>query len=343
MEYFAFQWHITEACDQRCKHCYIYALGSHAKFKEMPLDDMVKVIENCQTFCEKAGRLPYLYITGGDPILHPQFWQLAELLKERDLPFAILGNPFHLTDEVCQRLKGCGCRKYQLSLDGLRETHDRIRRPGSYDETLAVIPMLRRAGIHVAIMATVSKWNVAEIPALVDVAVEHKADIFAFARYCPSMEDRDTTCSPQEYREMMERCWEKFQKYEAEGCETTFNLKDHLWTLFLYEKGLFKIDEHLEPDMIYDGCNCGNCHMTVLSDGAVYACRRMESKVGSALTDDLYGLFTGEQYDKFRQYDKFEKCAKCELLRFCRGCPAVAAGYHGSMYAPDPQCWKEVV
>ena len=46
---------------------------------------------------------------------------------------------------------------------------------------------------------------------------------------------------------------------------------------------------------------------------------------------------------KYRQYDKFEKCAKCELLRFCRGCPAVAAGYHGSMYAPDPQCWKEVV
>lgn len=35
MEYFAFQWHITEACDQRCKHCYIYALGSHAKFQEM--------------------------------------------------------------------------------------------------------------------------------------------------------------------------------------------------------------------------------------------------------------------------------------------------------------------
>jgi orfC; unknown function (fragment) len=44
MEYFAFQWHITKACDQRCKHCYIYALGSHAKFREMALDDMVTVI-----------------------------------------------------------------------------------------------------------------------------------------------------------------------------------------------------------------------------------------------------------------------------------------------------------
>lgn len=135
MEYFAFQWHITEACDQRCKHCYIYALGSHAKFQAMALEDMVRVIENCQAFCRRAGRLPYFYLTGGDPILHPQFWQLAGLLKERDLPFAILGNPFHLTDDVCQKLRDHGCRKYQLSLDGLRETHDRIRRPGSYDET----------------------------------------------------------------------------------------------------------------------------------------------------------------------------------------------------------------
>ena len=342
MEYFAFQWHITEACDQRCKHCYINALGSHAKFKEMALADMVKVIENCQTFCEKAGRLPYFYLTGGDPILHPQFWKLAGLLKERDLPFAILGNPFHLTDEVCRRLAEHGCRKYQLSLDGLRDTHDRIRRPGSYDETLAAIPPLKRAGIAVAVMATVSKWNVAEIPALVDVAVEHEADIFAFARYCPSMADRNVTCSPQEYRDMMEACWERFQKYEARGCKTTFSLKDHLWILFQYEKGLFDPGDYPKDDMIYGGCNCGNCHMTILSDGAVYACRRMESRVGNALVDDLFDLFTGDTYEEYRRYDKFEKCAGCELWRFCRGCPAVAAGYHGSMYAPDPQCWKEV-
>lgn len=104
MEYFAFQWHITEACDQRCKHCYIYALGSHAKFREMAVEDMVKVIGNCRTFCKKAGRMPYFYLTGGDPILHPQFWTLAKLLRERDLPFAILGNPFHLSDEVCERV-----------------------------------------------------------------------------------------------------------------------------------------------------------------------------------------------------------------------------------------------
>ena len=338
MDYFAFQWHITEACDQRCRHCYIYSLGSHAQFQEMSLEDMVTVIENCQEFCRKADCIPYFYITGGDPLLHPQFWMLAHILKIAGIPFAILGNPFHLTQGVCMKLRNCGCRKYQLSLDGLKKTHDRIRRPGSYDATLKAIPLLRDAGIDVAIMATVSKWNCQEIPDLVDVAVENKADIFAFARYCPSKEDVSSCCSPEEYHEMMKKCWQKFEQHK--GCGTTFNLKDHLWTLFRYENGLFQIDENLDMETVYDGCNCGNCHLTILSDGAVYACRRMESKVGNALTDDLYDLFTSAEFDEYRLYENFEKCSKCELLRFCRGCPAVAYGYSGSMYAPDPQCWK---
>ncbi len=322
MEYFAFQWHITEACDQRCRHCYIYALGSHAKFQEMALEDMVTVLENCKTFCQKAGRLPYFYITGGDPILHPQFWALMKLLKLSNIPFALMGNPFHLTADVCRRLKDYGCRKYQLSLDGLRETHDGIRQqPGSYDATMAAIPLLRDAGIDVAIMTTVSRWNYRDIPALVDEVVKNKADIFAFARYCPSQEDRDVCCSPQEYRDMMEQCWEKFQKYRAQGCGTTFNLKDHLWTLFLYEKGLFDPKAYPEDEYVYEGCNCGNCHLTILSDGAVYACRRMESKVGNALTDDLYDLFTGPKLDQYRVYEKFEKCPSASCSGSAGGVP----------------------
>ncbi|MCR5076736.1 MAG: radical SAM/SPASM domain protein, ACGX system [Prevotella sp.] len=340
MEYFAFQWHITEACDQRCKHCYIYALGSHAKFKQMAVDDMRRVLDNIEDFGRQANRKPYLYVTGGDPILHPRFWTLAGMLRERDIPFALLGNPFHLSDEVCHRLKEHGCQKYQLSIDGLEETHDRIRRPGSYRETWAAIPPLQRAGIKVAIMTTVSKWNCKEVPRIVDEVVRHKADIFAFARYCPDSDSKDVCCSPEEYRQMMSECWEKFQQYK--DTDTYFSLKDHLWTLFQYEHGLFHPEDYPDDEVVYGGCNCGNAHFTILSDGACYACRRMESKVGNALHDNLFDLFTGPDMDKYREYEKFEKCAKCELLRFCRGCPAVAKGYYGSMYAPDPECWKAV-
>ena len=165
----------------------------------------------------------------------------------------ILGNPFYLNDEVCKRLKEYGCRKYQLSLDGLRETHDWFRKPGSFGSTLEKIDCIKRAGIRSVIMTTVSGTNRKEIPDLIDTVVERGADIFAFARYCPTSEEKDTGMTPQEYRELLDICHQKFEKYEAEGCSTYFNRKDHLWTLYEYEKGIFKIPSvpNIMPRRIY--------------------------------------------------------------------------------------------
>jgi len=339
MEYFAFQWHITDSCDQRCEHCYIFSEG-HPKLIEMSLERAEQIIDGCEDMCKKMKRLPYFYITGGDPILHKDFWTILAILKRRDIPFTILGNPFHLTDEVCQRLKENGCQKYQLSIDGMRETHDFIRKPGSFDTTIEKIDVIRRNGLRCAIMTTVSGTNIREIPNIIDLVVAKHVDVFAFGRYCPTSTDKSTHIEPEEYRDFLEIVWKKFEQYK--DCGTTFNLKDHLWTLFLYEKGLFKISEEADKDTIYDGCHCGDCHITILPTGEVMACRRFNSPVGNAPKTPIYDIYRGEKMNAYRQFEKFEKCAKCELLRFCRGCPAVAYGYTHRFYAPDPQCWKQV-
>jgi radical SAM/SPASM domain protein of ACGX system len=308
----------------------------------MPWERLVAVLANVERMSEKMGRLPYLYITGGDPILHSRFWDFLELIHSKDIPFTIMGNPFHLTDEVCQRMRELGCRKYQLSLDGLRATHDSFRKPGSYDRTLEAIATIRKSGMHCAIMSTISAANIDEIPQLIDVVVEHKADIFAFGRYCPTSEDKAHMetwhVEPERYRDFLDKCWTKYEQYRDSG--TTFNLKDHLWTLYLYERGLFKIPEGLAEDTIYDGCNCANCHFTISAEGRLMACRRFDSYVGT-VNEELHNVFHGLRMEQYRQHEKFEKCSKCELLRFCRGCPAVAYGYTKNFYAPDPQCWKQ--
>ena len=112
MEYFAFQWHITEECDQQCKHCYIYALGSHAKFKEMNTDEMKTVLQNIQTFCKRLNRLPYLYLTAATRSCtrNSGSWPM---LKAESIPFRC-GKPVS-SDGGCRRLKDFGCRKYQFS------------------------------------------------------------------------------------------------------------------------------------------------------------------------------------------------------------------------------------
>ncbi|MDR1579054.1 MAG: radical SAM/SPASM domain protein, ACGX system [Synergistaceae bacterium] len=339
-KYFAFQWHITDNCDQRCKHCYIFSEDINISPREMPWADMLSALNNCEDMCASFKRIPYLYITGGDPILHKDFWRLLALLKEKNIAFSVLGNPFHLNDEVCKNLKDCGCERYQLSIDGLRDTHDKIRKPGSFDATLEKIACIRHAGIRSVIMTTVSGANIAEIPDIIDLTVEHHTDVFAFARYCPASFEKTTHINPGEYKALLDACWRKFDEYKDSG--TIFNLKDHLWTLYLHDKGLFKIPAGLDGQMIYDGCNCGISHLTILPNGDIYACRRMDSMVGNAFTDRLADVFISEKMDKYRNFGKFEKCSRCELGRFCRGCPAVAYGYTRNLYSADPQCWKEV-
>lgn len=366
-KYFAFQWHITDECDQRCKHCYIFAEGqagdargeqgsllnnalsahSHPALVSMNWEQMKTVFFNALEFCEHFDRLPYFYLTGGDPILHPHFWDLLELFHEHEIPFTLMGNPFHLTTENLARMKSLGCDKYQMSIDGMEETHDWFRKPGSFKTTLEKIRLINEAGITSVIMTTVSGTNIEEIPSVVDAVVEAEAQVYAFARYVPTSdckgnEKSDWYISPEDYRDFLEEIDRKYTDYESKGCKTYFNRKDHLWTLFDYEHGRFKIPDDAEKSMIYGGCNCGNCHITILPTGDIFACRRVAtSKVGNAFKDRLKDVWLNQKMEGFRDYEKFSKCAKCELLPYCRGCPAVAAGSNGgNFYAADPQCWK---
>lgn len=57
-QYFAFQWHITEACDQRCKHCYIFAENACKKLDSMSWEGMQQVVDNVEEFCRTFRRPP---------------------------------------------------------------------------------------------------------------------------------------------------------------------------------------------------------------------------------------------------------------------------------------------
>ncbi len=336
---FNLQWHITDKCDQRCKHCYIFEGENKECSKELELQVLETILENFLDFCKKVDRVPGLTITGGDPILYKNFWEFVELLHKKEIRFSVLGNPFHLSGDVVAKLEACGCRAYQMSLDGLKNTHDFIRKPGSFEATLKALKLFENSKILTAIMTTVSKTNIDEIAELVDVVVQNKVDYFGFARYCPNPDDSELMVSPLEYRDLLEKVWQKYEQYCNE--KTIFVLKDHLWQLFLYEKGLFNPRATYNPnDLIIDGCHCGINHLTVLPDGVVYACRRSETPIGKVPEQSFYEIFTGEKISQYTCFDKFEHCLNCELKNFCRGCPSVAKCFTGNFYAKDPQCWK---
>ena len=334
---FGLQWHVTNECDQRCKHCYIWQKYEKEGFCMQPtIEQCEKIVDDFLEFCHEMKVIPHFSITGGDPLLYPHVWGLLKMIKEREIRFTILGNPFYLTAEIVNKLKNLGCVSYQMSLDGLEATHDSLRKPGSFRATLEALPLLRHFGIKSMIMTTVSLLNYREVPDIARLCVANEVGNFAFARYCPTHGDIEHNMPPRLYRQFLADMWQTYR--ELINGKTKFSLKDHLWNAFLYEEGLYNLCE--EKGIVLDGCNCAIAHMTLLPNGTVYDCRRFDSPVGKIGDQNFKEIFLSPEMNQYRQIEKLVCCKDCELLYYCRGCHAVAAGTTGNFFDKDPQCWR---
>jgi len=337
---FSIQWHITTQCEQRCKHCYIFNSPDGKReiegSKLVGIKELKKIADNLILSCEQMGARPRISLTGGNPILHPNFWELLNYINSFGVKMSLLGNPFGITDEIAQRLKSFGIDKFQMSLDGLKEFHDHMRKRGSFDTTTEACKILKRNGVDVTIMSTVSKTNAKEFPLLLKHIVDLGVNSCAFARYCPTHNDVDNMFTPKEYRKFLDIMWQTYSQNVDSG--VNFVLKDHLWHLYLMEEGLF---QPVDTDgVIVAGCGLGISHLSVLADGTVMACRRFQSSVGKVPEQSFYDIFFSQKMNAYRNYSLLEKCQGCELLNYCRGCMAVAHSSTGRHTAPDPQCWR---
>ena len=338
---FSLQWHITTECDQRCKHCYLFN-SPDAKIeiqgsKKINFDMLKAIADNFLSSCQRMDVIPRFFLTGGDPILSPYFWDLLDYLNSAGMKVGLMGNPFHITDHVAQRLYDTGALDYQMSLDGLESMHDSFRKKGSFKATFVAAEILKRHGIAVGIMTTVSKENAGDIPDLTRCIVKAGMSSATFARYCPtSSEDFKMIFKPLEYRDFLAKMWKVYD--ELSDCGTRFSLKDHLWNLFLMEEGKFEPED--TGGIVVAGCGMAVSHMTVLADGTVYACRRFKSPIGKVPNQQFDELFFNRKMNEFRIPVNYEKCAKCELYTYCRGCCAVSHCVTGSWRSADPQCWK---
>ena len=214
--------------------------------------------------------------------------------------------------------------------------HDSMRKPGSFSATTQACKVLKRNNIKVVVMSTVSKANMNEIPKVIEHVVRLGVESYAFARYCPTHGDINDMFTPQEYKSFLDLVWSVYSHYAKNG--TNFVLKDHLWYLFLKERGLFQ--PRATNGVIVGGCGLGISHLSILADGSVFACRRFQSPVGNALKQNLYDIFLGPRINEYRNYSRLEKCKDCDLLYYCRGCMAVTHGSTGNWTLADPQCWK---
>ena len=161
--------YIAGACNLACRHCWIDPLfdsnGTSGQF--VKIEYVEKAIQEALPLGLRSVKL-----TGGEPLLHPQFRKLVALISEAGLRIVIETNGTLVDDDLAEYLKQKEVTFISVSVDGATaEIHDELRGvPGSYQRALDGIRSLVKVGYPVQLIYTLHKGNVFEMDEVVTLA-----------------------------------------------------------------------------------------------------------------------------------------------------------------------------
>jgi MoaA/NifB/PqqE/SkfB family radical SAM enzyme len=171
-------WQVTNECNLACLHCIEESGPGKAFHDELNDEQVFRVLEQVMDL-----EVPYISFSGGEPMIHPRFYDMVAYVCGRNGQLKIETNGHYLSPENCARLKQLGVKAVQVSLDGAsRETFNRMRVRGDFDRTVEGVRNLHAAGVPIEINFSPTHFNVQEIAAAVDLAAELGAYSFYTGR-----------------------------------------------------------------------------------------------------------------------------------------------------------------
>lgn len=161
--------YLTNECNLRCRHCWVapkFMSGSHS-LSALPLTVFESILEQA-----KPLGLSCVKLTGGEPLLHPEFGEILKVIRSKELQLTIETNGLLLTPASSREIAECRNPKIAVSLDGVDpETHEWVRGiKGCFDATLRGIKTLVKAGLKPQIIMTIMRRNRDQIEPMVRLA-----------------------------------------------------------------------------------------------------------------------------------------------------------------------------
>lgn len=152
-------WSITRRCNLHCEHCYSDSLGKQYP-GELSLQHCIDVIDDLADY-----RVPAVVLSGGEPMLHPHFFDLAGYAVARGLRIMVATNGTRIDSHAALRLKDLGVSYIGISLDGIGGSHDSFRgRNGAFDKAVDAFRHCRGAGQKAGLRITLNRRIAGQLP-----------------------------------------------------------------------------------------------------------------------------------------------------------------------------------
>lgn len=303
-------WEITNNCNFKCPHCRAYQINKkeNKEIEDRIIDEIIK------------NEILTVNISGGEPLLNPRVTDIIKRLSDEKIYVGISTNGW-LYKEKREELLKAGLKFIQVSVDGPKETHEKFRGvKDSFDRAISTLRQAKADGIFTQMNVTITSNNIDSLEWNYNKALEIGVDKILYRRVVPAGKAKENS-------EVLPKKEKYIEKIKELMKLNTNNLIVAIDDPIIYAlKG--DIDENL-------GCAAGIKSLGISSDGNIYPCIFLRTKVGNINENSLSDIWNNNEILKKLRKKDIEECRDCKFKYSCGGCRAFSG-----IYSKDYMCPK---
>jgi len=342
-------WNLIRRCNLTCLHC--YSISADKDFPgELSTDEVYAVMDDLKQF-----RVPVLILSGGEPLLRPDIFEISRRAKAMGFYVGLSTNGTLIDESLIGPVAAIRYDYVGISIDGIEATHDRFRRrEGAFAASMKAVRLCRDAGIKVGLRFTMTQDNAAELPQLLRLMDDEGIDKFYlshlnYAGRGNINRKHDVVLNTTRWALdlLFEKCWDDTRHGRKKEFVTGNNDADGVYLLFWVRQHFPQLEEHMRAKLAQWGGNSSGVNIANIDNlGNVhpdtfwwhYSLGNVRERPFSAIWPDtcdplMAGLKASPRRIKGR-------CGACRYFDICGGNTRVRAHQlTGDPWAEDPACY----
>jgi radical SAM protein with 4Fe4S-binding SPASM domain len=353
-------WNITRTCNLRCVHCYSDSMAM--KYPgELTWEQMQDVVGNLAAY-----QIPSLLLSGGEPLIHPRFFDLVNLASQAGLKLTISTNGTLITEEKAALLKAANVAYVGISLDGIGEIHDQFRgKEGAFDAAVRGFRNCHEVGQKTGLRLTLTRHNVENIEQILDFIEEQEIQRVCFYHLVPAGRGAELqVLEPSAARGAIDTLIARVEDWHAQGIDrevlTVTQPADGAYLLVRMQRenhpnldqarqllgwnggganssgrGIANIDTqgNVHPDQFWQDVVLGNVKRMPFSE-----IWEGGNELSAPVLDEIRSIGTLSVDE--RRERMHGRCAGCQWFKVCGGGFRTRAAFaNGDLWGSDPGCY----
>lgn len=303
---------LLDYCNYKCPHCYV--------------KDTYKAIMDLAHFNKFMDELSsmgcvWILLTGGEPLLHPQFIEMYKSAIQKGFKVTVFSNGYYLTEEILECLKNNPPELFEISIYGATEQSydDYVGIDGAFKRIDKAINALIKANISVKLKTVVIPHTFLEFQAIKKYAEDKGVDFRYDGFIVPKIDGCTSPC--YNYRLNPEQIFnlDSQRKGFLEAMKIKAKVHD------ITDNRLYSCDAALNSVFIDASCKMSICTFA--------------RHIFVDLTKDNMTIESGqqkliEQINMKRDLNETDECYHCSKRPYCRYCPGQFLLENGNEYMP---------